>query len=81
MTLTSIQNLGDFTFRNSKNNKSRIIPLNKTLKETLEPLLKNDINEYLFGDRIIKRNRNPGFAEVGNIGIKCENSLVRRGKE
>jgi len=59
---------------------SNALPLNKTLKETIEPLLKNDINEYLFGDQIIENNRNPGFAEVGNIGIKCENSLVIKQK-
>jgi len=45
------------TVRDSKNNESRIIPLNKTLKETIRPLLKNNNNEYLFGDQIIKQCR------------------------
>ncbi|MDA2918043.1 tyrosine-type recombinase/integrase [Desulfobacterota bacterium AH_259_B03_O07] len=45
------------TVRDSKNNESRSIPLNKTLKETIRPLLKNNNNEYLFGDQIIKQIR------------------------
>ncbi len=66
---------GDFTVRDSKNNESRIIPLNKTLKETIRPLLKNNNNGYLFCDQIInlaRRIENQFYKALKLSGInKC----------
>ncbi|HEX3035839.1 MAG TPA: tyrosine-type recombinase/integrase [Thermodesulfobacteriota bacterium] len=39
------------TVRESKNNDSRIIPMNEVLKETFKSVTNNSSGEYLFGDR------------------------------
>ena len=40
------------TVRESKNNDSRIIPMNEVLKKTFELAVNKGSGEYLFGDRI-----------------------------